>query len=291
MGVINAMKVLSFGEILWDVYDDAKYIGGAPFNFAAHLAKHKEEVHMLTSIGEDELGKEALSRLEGYNIHTDYICVSNQKQTGCCLVTLDENSVPAYNLLDDVAYDYIKCDDIPNSHDVLYFGTLALRSEYNFNSLKELINNHSFKEIFVDVNIRPPFYSYSTTAFALNNATILKISLEELPVVSNIIGINYSGDYKAFSCRLSKAYKNLSVIIVTLASDGAFVLNCRNGKEYYKSAVKSEVKSTVGAGDSFSAAFLHKYMSGEGIQSSLDYAIKLSAFVVSQYDAVPNYDV
>lgn len=285
------MKILSFGEILWDVYDDAKYIGGAPFNFAAHLTKHKEEVYMLTTIGEDELGKEALSRLDGYNIHTDYICVSNQKQTGCCLVTLDENSVPAYNLLDDVAYDYIKCDDIPNSHDVLYFGTLALRSKYNFNSLKELINSHSFKEIFVDVNIRPPFFSYATTSFALNNATILKISLEELPIVSNIMRMDSICDYKAFSYRLSNAYKNLSVIIVTLASDGAFVLNCRNGKEYYKSATNTEVKSTVGAGDSFSAAFLHKYMSGERISASLDYAIKLSGFVVSQYDAVPNYDI
>ncbi len=33
------MKILSFGEIIWDVYEDKKCIGGAPFNFAAHCAR------------------------------------------------------------------------------------------------------------------------------------------------------------------------------------------------------------------------------------------------------------
>ena len=33
------MNVLSFGEILWDIYPDKKFLGGAPLNFAAHLKK------------------------------------------------------------------------------------------------------------------------------------------------------------------------------------------------------------------------------------------------------------
>ncbi len=42
------MKILSVGEILWDIYPDKKHIGGAPFNFAAHLARHGEEVYIIT---------------------------------------------------------------------------------------------------------------------------------------------------------------------------------------------------------------------------------------------------
>ena len=112
-----------------------------------------------------------------------------------------------------------------------------------------------------------------------------------MPTVSNIMGMDCKGGYKDFSKQLSKAYKNLSIIIITLGADGAFVLDCPNSKEYYKSAPETEVKSTVGAGDSFSAAFLHKYITGEDIQSALDYAITLAGFVVSQYDAVPDYNI
>ena len=285
------MKALSFGEILWDVYEDKKYIGGAPLNFAAHLAKHGDEVYMLSSLGRDESGADALEQLKKWNIKTNLISVSDKKQTGCCLITLDNNSVPSYNLLDDVAYDYIECDGISDSFNVLYFGTLSLRSEYNYNSLKKLIYHNSFDEIFVDVNIRPPFYTYETVKFALENATILKISLEEMPVIMKLIGEKNGMDYKDFTKELSKSFKNISLIIVTLGAEGAFALHCNTLQEYFCSAPKTRVKSTVGAGDSFSAAFLHKYISGTDIQSSLEYAAHLAGFVVSQYDAVPNYTI
>ena len=58
------MKLLSFGEILWDLYPTEKYIGGAPFNFAAHVAKHGESVYLLSCLGMDDLSDEALERLK-----------------------------------------------------------------------------------------------------------------------------------------------------------------------------------------------------------------------------------
>ena len=135
------MKVLSFGEVLWDVYPQEKFIGGAPFNFAAHLAMHGEEVFMLSAVGADDLGNETIEEINRLGVSTKYISRVGGKPTGRCDVELDENAVPSYALLQDVAYDYIDCDAIGDGFDVLYFGTLSLRSRYNLDSLCKLLGN------------------------------------------------------------------------------------------------------------------------------------------------------
>ena len=283
------MKVLSFGEVLWDVYPDEKFLGGAPLNFAAHLAKHGEDAYMVSSVGEDELGSDAVAQMERWGVRTDYVARSRRKQTGKCLVTLDEHSVPSYNLLQDVAYDQIDAEAISGDFDVLYFGTLALRSEANFKTLKEILSRNRFREIFVDINIRPPFYTEDTVKIAVETATILKISEEELPVVYAVLGIPLGTSHEEFARMAAQRYGRLACIIVTLGADGAFVLDCRDQEEYRSGSAAVEVVSTVGAGDSFSAAFLSKYMGGCSVETCLAHAVKVAGFVVSRFDAVPDY--
>ncbi len=283
------MKALSFGEILWDVYPDKKYLGGAPLNFAAHLSRHGETVSMLSAVGQDELGLSALNQMRAWGVSCELVSLLSEKPTGQCIVTLDENSSPSYKLLSDVAYDYITCDKDRGDFDVLYFGTLSLRSAYNCKTLEKLLDDCTFKEIFVDVNIRPPFYSEKTVKFALERATVLKISLEELDTVAELCEIE-RGDYKTSTKKLSERYKNLKCIVITLGKDGAWALDCMNGSEYSCGSIETKVLSTVGAGDSFSAAFLHQYFSGCDIGYSIEYASRVAGFVVSQFDAVPDYD-
>lgn len=283
------MKILSFGEILWDVYPNKKYIGGAPLNFAAHCALCGEDVYMLSAVGDDELGKNALTQIKQWGIKTDFIFSLPHKETGKCMVTLN-NAVPCYNLLQDVAYDYIPVQSINEEFDVLYFGTLSLRSEYNLNSLKNLLKN-KFKEIVVDINIRKPFYNAETVGFALKNATIIKISLEEMPVVADLLGINEKTDYAVFARELQKTYSNLRCVLITLGELGALVLNCDSKQDCFCPAAEATVVSAVGAGDSFSAAFLHKYLRGEDMADCLEFASKIAAFVVGNYAAVPEYNV
>ncbi|MBP3706826.1 MAG: carbohydrate kinase [Clostridia bacterium] len=285
------MKILSFGEILWDIYPDKKYIGGAPLNFAAHLAKHGEDVYMLSSLGKDHLGKEALAKLKKWNINTDYVKICDKKDTGKCLVTLDENAVPSYDLIQDAAYDYIDCDNIDKEFDVLYFGTLALRNKYNMDSLSKLLKDKSFNDIFVDINIRTPFYSCESVVFCLKNATILKISLEELPIIADLLSLDNTIEYNEFVRILKGKYSNLKTIIVTLGADGAYCYECKRDDEYRCESEKIKIASTVGAGDSFSAAFLYQYFKKTDIQLCLKYAAKIAGYVVSQYDAVPDYNV
>lgn len=285
------MKILSFGEILWDVYPDKKFIGGAPLNFAAHLAKQGEEAYMLSAVGCDNLGDGALLQLKNWGINCKYVACLDDKQTGACNVTLDDNSVPKYDLLQNVAYDYIGGNRLDEVFDVLYFGTLALRSEHNRGSVKSVLEQNSFGHVFVDVNIRSPFYTAQTVRFAVSNATILKISLEELDTVAQLLNITDYAHNTQFAKMLAKAYPALKCVIVTLGGDGAYALDCTTGKDYSCGCANVKVASTVGAGDSFSAAFLHKYLHNHSLEECLSYASQIAGIVVSHYEAVPDYDI
>ena len=283
------MKVLSFGEIIWDVYPDEKHLGGAPLNFAAHFAKQGGEAYVLSALGDDELGNEALNKLSLWKVNAEYVSVLSGKDTGKCLVTLDKQGVPTYNIVRDSAYDYINCSSVSDEFDALYFGTLALRNEYNRREISELIKSHSFKEIFVDVNLREPFISRESLMLCMENATVLKISDEELSAVSKIL-YNTEYDYKNIATEISKTFQNIKFIIITLGEKGSYAYDVFNKASFSCDAERVTVASTVGAGDSFSAAFLYKYMSGFDINSCLKTASRISAYVVSKTEAVPEYD-
>lgn len=280
--------IICFGEILFDVYPTDAFIGGAPLNFAAHLARHGESAMMLSAVGKDELGAKALGWLEENKIATSLVTRS-ALPTGRCNVTLGESGVPSYELLCGVAWDEISTELRSRRFDALYFGTLALRSEHNRSTLERLIADNDFGEIFVDVNIRKPFYSADSLALALSNATILKISDEELPTVASLLGLNFT-DIEEFCRLLCEKFDNIRLIVLTLGANGALCYEASTQRLTKTAAHKAKVASTVGAGDSFSAAFLHKYLGGYPIESCLDYASRLASLVVSRYEAVPNYD-
>lgn len=278
------MKLLSFGEILWDVFDTRKAIGGAPLNFAAYASMLGADSYLVSAVGNDELGREALSIVESYGIGTDYTSILGDKQTGSCVVTLNEQGVPSYNLLYDVAYDYIKpCTDV--TADVLAFGSLALRCEDNRNTLQKILAENNFSEIFTDVNIRAPHYNDESIKICLENATIVKISDEELPVICRYV----CGENKSVSeilPILSEKYHQMKLIIITKGEKGACCYKCKEKTLYECEAQKTNVVSTVGAGDSFGASFLVKYLESDDCQKSLEFASKISAAVCNYEGAI-----
>ena len=282
------MKMLSFGEILWDVYPDTRAIGGACLNLAAHAALMGNEVYLASAVGEDELGYEALEVTRGFNVKDSYIKALKDKETGAVLVSLNEKGIPTYEIKDNVAYDFIDVSEISEkSFDVLVFGTLALRRENNIKTLESLIKRVNFKEIYTDLNIRLPHSNEKNTKFCLSNATILKVSDEELGCVSEWIFKTKLSE-EDFATRLSEKYENLKFIIITKGADGSAVYAKATKEFTYAASVPVSVVSTVGAGDSFGAAFLHKYFEENSISECLNFAAKVSAYVCSKKEAVPN---
>ena len=284
------MKLLSFGEIIWDVFPDAAHIGGAPLNFAAHTVLQGGEASILSSVGDDSLGRDAKERIAALGVGTECISVSPDKPTGQCIVTLNEKGIPSYDLRDDTAYDFISETDKACGFDVLAFGTLALRHAHNRATVARLLQKHTYSEVFSDLNIRAPFYSKESICFCLESATIVKISDEELGTVTGAaLGELLSVESSAKA--LAQKYPQIKLILITLGAKGAYAYDTRTGKEYSCGIADYPVVSTVGAGDSFGAAFLYWYLSGKDIPFCLCIASKVSGFVVSQTGAVPQYDV
>ena len=281
------MKVLSFGEVLWDTYPTEKHIGGAPLNFSAHFVKAGGEAYLLSAVGKDDLGADALSFLKAHGVRTDFVSVLQGKRTGECLVTLDGQGIPHYDLLSDVAYDEIPEPDLSDADfDAFYFGSLALRSEKNRETVSKILQSHAFGDVFVDINIRPPFFSSDVIRFAFQNATILKISEEEMPTVTKLL-FGWERDAAEAIKAIAETFGNVKIILVTKGENGSVAYDCKSGRTDYCEAIKVKVASTVGAGDSFSAAFLYGYLSGKPIEDCLRSASRVSAFVCSKAEAIP----
>ena len=280
------MNILSFGEIVWDVYPDKKTLGGAPLNFAAHSAILGAKVWLVSAVGCDELGKQAIKQIQEIGINTRYISVLSDKETGKCYVSLNENAVPSYDIVDDVAYDYIRLPEQIENIDIIVFGTMALRKDNNINALKALLDAYSFSEVFVDVNIRLPFYSYKSILFCLKNATIVKISQEELPTVTESVFKEFIS-LKDSARKIANMFSQIKLIIITQGENGSCCYDCNADKFFFAVAGQTKLVSTVGAGDSFGAAFLKKYMENKSYDKCLEYASKISAFVCSKAEAVP----
>jgi len=283
------MKMLSFGEILWDVYPSSKAIGGASLNLAAHAALLGNDAYLATAIGDDELGKEALEVARKLKINDKFIFTLSDKETGAVIVTLNEKGIPSYEIKDNVAYDFIKQPEIGRyCFDVLAFGSLALRHNDNKKTLEAILSANSFSEIYTDLNIRLPHSTKKSVNFCLSNATIVKVSDEELPTVSGWI---FSKEYSPedFAIEIAKKYSKIKLIIITMGEKGSFAFDTAKAEFYYCDAIATKVVSTVGAGDSFGAAFLTKYFQGMDINTCLNFASKLSSYVCSKKDAVPDF--
>lgn len=282
------MVLLSFGEIIWDVYSrNEQTLGGAPLNFAAYAAMFGSTVWLASSVGADELGEKAIEQIKGLGLNTEYISTSEEKATGQCRIFLDKNGVPSYNILEDVAYDRILLPEkLPTNFDTIAFGTLALREEHNRKKLKNILADNKFSEIYTDLNIRSPFYSKESINFCLSNATIVKISDEELPLVTKTLFLKTLDLYDAVEF-ITKKYSQIKLLLITCGEKGAFCYERQNGKMHYCPSESVPVTSTVGAGDSFGATFLTQYYKTRDIPCSLKLSAKISAFVVNHKDAIP----
>ncbi len=282
------MKILSFGEIIWDVYPEEKHIGGAPFNFAAHAKRAGAEAFLMSAVGNDTLGQEAIEKAESYGVNCEYVSVLNNISTGVCKVELDENGIPSYMIADNSAYDFIDLSSkMRREFDALVFGTLALRKSHNRAVVDELLRGYCFRQVFVDINVRKPFDLSESILFALERATFLKVSDEELPTVMERIGEAYLGIDKSVKI-IEKRFENIEKVLATRGAEPAVLYDLKTKDKYECQSKKTEVVSTVGAGDCYGAVFLVNYLSDKPIDDCMSKAAEAAAFVVSHTEAIPD---
>ena len=281
------MKVLAFGEILFDCYPTAKKIGGAPFNFCAHLAKLGAECGLYGAVGDDQLGEEAFSFAKKYGVDNRYLFRHSTLPTGVCRVTYQEGE-PCYDLSGLFAYDAIFLEEsvLSQKYDIFYFGTLALRNEISKNTWEQLITKGNFDLRFFDMNLRQHYYTDDLIRKGLSLCDIVKMNREEYFLVKKLTSVTEEEPALALAT-ICQTY-NIKTAILTLDGDGACLWDEVQGF-FTVPAQKTEFVSAVGAGDSFCACFLYHYKMGHPLPHCLEKASVLAGYVVSYEEAIPEY--
>ncbi len=281
------MKILAFGEILFDVdtAKDESILGGAPMNFCSHLSKLGAEGYMLSAVGDDEWGRDALKQAEKFGVKKDYV-LKSRKPTGKCFITYSDGE-PAYDLSMVSAYDCIEITDEiiekikREKFDVFYIGTLAQRSEATSASLKKLLEKVDFPIVFYDMNLRQSYYTGEIIEESLRVCNILKINREEYDFL-------VQSGFAENKEELSEKY-GIDIVLLTCDKDGAEISGRKIGKNISVNGIKTDVVSAVGAGDSMCACFLYNYLKGIDVKTGLERANRLASFVVSHKEAIPEY--
>ena len=280
--------IVGMGEALWDVLPEGKKIGGAPANFAYHVSQFGFDSRVVSAVGRDELGEEILKvfnekKLKMQIEQVDY-------PTGTVQVTLDDEGVPCYEIKEGVAWDNIPFTDelkrLALSTRAVCFGSLAQRNEVSRATINRFLDTmpdiDGQLKIF-DINLRQGFYTQEIISTSLQKCNILKINDEELDIVTRLFDL--PGTNQEARCRtLLKRYA-LKALILTCGARGSFVFTPEETS--YRDTPKVEVADTVGAGDSFTAAFTVAILSGKNIHEAHRLAVDVSAYVCTQKGAMP----
>lgn len=279
-------NIICFGEVLWDVYPDKIEIGGAPFNVYHRLHSFGLDVNFISSVGKDKLGNNVINYFQKNNLSTNFLNVDKNHQTGQVLITL-KSGEPDYEILENVAWDYIpfKNDYLKdcNNFDCIVYGSLGIRNDVSYMTLKKLISLSTFK-IF-DLNLRQNFYSKLKVNYLLNESDFLKINMEELLKLGSIFKFKYSDTNSLIESIYFKF--NLKFICVTNGSINSSIYDGNNFIIIDSFRVKSI--DNLGAGDNFLACFINEFfIKKNSIKNSLKIASAYGALTTTKIGASPS---
>ncbi len=277
--------VVGLGEILWDIFPERKVLGGAPANFAYHVSQFGFNGYAVSAIGNDLLGKEILKSLEEKELN--YLIEQTDFPTGIVKVQLDGRGIPTYEITENVAWDNIpfttRLENLAKNTTTVCFGSLAQRNEVSRATIHKFLDLMPADSLKVfDINLRLKYFSKDIIIDSLNKASALKLNDEEIVKIAEIFELQ--GTDEELCQQLLDKYK-LKFLILTKGTRGSYVLT-----PYEKSFLatpKVTIADTVGAGDSFTAAFVASYLNGRSIAQSHQLAVEVSAYVCQQHGAMP----
>lgn len=280
--------VVGMGEALWDVLPEGKKIGGAPANFAYHVSQFGLPSCVVSAIGDDALGKEIIENFTYKGL--DQLIAEVPYPTGTVQVEIDQTGIPLYDIKENVAWDNIPytehLDALAKRTKAVCFGSLAQRnvvSRETINHFLDTMPKDDDSLIVFDVNLRQGFYNKEILCKSMQNCNILKINDEELITVSRMFG--YPGIDLQDKCWILLGKYNLKMLILTCGINGSYVFT--PGNVSFQPTPKVEVADTVGAGDSFTAAFIASILKGKSVTEAHTIAVKTSAYVCTQKGAMP----
>ncbi len=280
-------KVVGIGEVLWDMLPNGRQLGGAPANFTYHASALGAEGRLISRVGEDDLGREAVERLKALGVCTDGIEVDPALPTSTVTVHIAAAGQPHYKIHEHIAWDALSGElgaAAIASADALCFGTLAQRSERSHSTIRSLLAQAPNKALRVfDVNLRQNYFSPRLIRESMVFANVLKLNDTELPILAAMLDLR--GDER--SQLLQMAERNaLRTVALTRGGQGSLLY--REGHWSDHPGFPAKVIDTVGAGDSFTAAMTLGLLAGWELDRINENANRVAAFVCSCAGAMPS---
>ncbi|MCC8116169.1 MAG: carbohydrate kinase [Planctomycetes bacterium] len=280
---------ISLGEILWDVLPDGKILGGSPANVAWHVNQLGADAHIVSAIGQDDLGDEILRRLAEMNLDTSAIVRIPDVPTSTVDAMLDDRGNATYVIHENVAWDAMPVTDdvlrLASQATAVNYGSLAQRHPFGRASTLAILDaiDPSAIKIF-DINLRPPFIDRDVIDAGLLRANVLKMNNDELPLLADLFG--WATAPEAAMAQLFVAYPNITQLVVTCGADGAQWCTPER-LHVQKPPAVGRVVDTIGAGDSVTATVMMGLLKGWEVEKTLEAAMAVASFVCSQRGGTP----
>lgn len=282
---------VGFGELLWDIFPEGRQLGGAPANFAHMTSLLGDDGIVASRVGDDELGTQAIKRLEQLGLSTTYIQRDTAHRTGVVHVRVDDKGQPSFEIAEPVAWDFFEWIPqwvaLAKRVDAVCFGSLAQRSSQSRRATSEFLRHigPGTTRIF-DVNLRQSYFSREVLADSAKSADILKLNHDELPVVAREFGQPFHSEELAAEWLLAEF--GLKLVCVTRGARGSLLVTERARNEHV--GILTNVADTVGAGDAFTAALVYHYLRGATLREMNEGANLMGSWVASQTGATPEKD-
>jgi len=248
------------GETVYDIVFknsavSAALPGGSLLNTAVSLGRLNGEVYYMSEIGGDSLGQNVKEFLLQNNISTPYLSVYPSQKTSIAIASLDESNNATYTFYKNYApqrQDY-KIPEFQETDFLLFGSSYAINPDIR-SQLVKIVEQAKAKGAFVVYD--PNFRSFSEENEALQRQYMLEnVRLADIVKGSDedfekAFGISNEAGLKMF-----RRENDVSLLVRTLGRGGA---EAWAGNVYAKTeAEEVEVKSTIGAGDTFSAGLVY----------------------------------
>lgn len=282
--------IVGLGEALFDCFEDHTNLGGAPLN--ATLVAHslttgsKLAGQMVSRIGNDDFGKQVQQTLQTRGLNTNTIQIDDTAPTGRVHVEMVDGE-PEYDIVKEVAWDYIQWDDLLADLAKLAagvtFGTLAQRNSTSRETIWKFLSEATDAVRFFDVNLRQDFFSAEILKKSCQLASAIKLNKDELSVVTSHLNLDSSSPAKS----LLETY-NLKAVVLTHGKQGTELITPEGSwKAPVPTFPQEEGSDPVGAGDACGATCLVGLIQGWSPEKIVASANRVGAYVASRRGATP----
>jgi len=277
--------VVIWGEVLWDLFPEGAELGGAPANVAWHVGQAGGWPRLISRVGDDEHGHDAIARLEE-SVDTSLVQVDEERATGVVEVALDAGEAK-YKLVPGRAWERIELTDegreALDEAGVLVFGTLAQRTPEGLAQWRDAIEHARCMKV-CDLNLRGgrlPEGDYAKAVLeAVEAADVLKVNAKELAVL---------GQWQGWKDPIAELRTRPRVLAVTHGADGS-TLYGESGSAIEIAGVRARANGdNVGCGDAYLAILVHGMTLGWDLARSGRAASRWAAAVAECRGATPRF--